>query len=194
MIDVVDDKVDELVEILGRVETKLMRLTLLTSRGERVTPSNSYSDWLVVSLFRQWLIEATNPPPPPPAKTSLSHARRHRTDLSSTAATQLVAQSPVQSQHIIPLISHTIKMIGTDRATYLGHEECKKFLKLSSSEHYSRDSLKRFEKRMDEMKGLAADVLRREGLMASELVADGHVGYLTCTRVAEEDYPWSEEV
>lgn len=203
VLDVVDDKVDELVDMLERVEAKLFRVTLLTSRGERVTPNNSYSDWLVVSLFRQWLVEATNPPPPPPSKSSSSRhnhgSHRHRNDPPPTVSNHLIPQPPPSTQHIIPLTSKPIKMIGTNQTptTYLTHEECKKFLKMSTSEHYSRDSLKRFERKMDELKGLAAEIVRGEGLMGSGLVVEGAGnvgGYLTCVQIGENDFPWDEEV
>ncbi len=82
---------------------------------------------------------------------------------------------------------------------YLGHDECKRFLKLAP-ELYSRDNLRRFEKRIDELKAMAREVVRP--LMGSALeldmagakagAADG-IGYLTCTRVGERDLPWADD-
>merc|ERR1711967_167780 len=42
VLDLIEDKVDELAELQERVEAKLWRLTLTTNRGERCTPSNDY--------------------------------------------------------------------------------------------------------------------------------------------------------
>ncbi|KAA6414514.1 MAG: hypothetical protein FRX48_01263 [Lasallia pustulata] len=63
VLEVIDDKVAELQDLKSQIEGRLFRLTLTTSKGERVTPSNSYLDWTAVSLFRQWLAENTTPPP-----------------------------------------------------------------------------------------------------------------------------------
>ncbi|EZF33295.1 hypothetical protein H101_03127 [Trichophyton interdigitale H6] len=64
VLDLIEDKVEDLKDEIRRVESKLFHLTLTTSRGERITPFNNYLDWLAVSLFRQWLVENTTPPPP----------------------------------------------------------------------------------------------------------------------------------
>lgn len=79
---------------------------------------------------------------------------------------------------------------------YLGHDECKRFLKLTP-ELYTRDNLRRFEKRIDELKAMAREVVRP--LMGSGLelettsggrgIADG-IEYLTCTTLADRDLPW----
>ncbi|KAK2812765.1 hypothetical protein FQN50_001094 [Emmonsiellopsis sp. PD_5] len=63
VLDLIEDKVEDLEDLKARVEGKLFRLTLTTSRGERVSPTNAYLDWLAVSLFRQWVVENTTPPP-----------------------------------------------------------------------------------------------------------------------------------
>jgi len=100
---------------------------------------------------------------------------------------------------------------GGGAAAYLGHDECKRFLKLTP-ELYSRDNLRRFEKRVDELKAMAREVVRP--LMGSGLELDvaasagggggggtrggfgsgggaaEAVGYLTCTRVGNRDLPW----
>jgi hypothetical protein len=61
VIDLIEDKVDELKELKSKIEAKLFRLTLTTSRGERVNPTNDYLGWLAMSLFRQWIAENTTP-------------------------------------------------------------------------------------------------------------------------------------
>ncbi|KAL9577608.1 MAG: hypothetical protein Q9203_007396, partial [Teloschistes exilis] len=55
VLDLIEDKVEDLAEAKLKAEGKLFRLTLNTARGDRVTPANSYMDWLALSLFRQWL-------------------------------------------------------------------------------------------------------------------------------------------
>jgi hypothetical protein len=64
-------------------------------------------------------------------------------------------------------------------------------LKLSP-EIYSRESVKKFERRLEEMKAMAREIVRP--LMRSSLLGEGSsVGYLVCTRVEERDFPWGEE-
>ncbi|RMZ89155.1 hypothetical protein DV736_g3612, partial [Chaetothyriales sp. CBS 134916] len=178
VIDLIEDKVDELEELKAKVEAKLFRITLSSSRGERVNPANDYLGWLAMSLFRQWLAENTTPeqqqpqPPPPPSPT-LSPSRIYR------------------------LIS------STNSQAYLAHDELKRFLKCypasgsSSGTLYSRDTLKRFERRMDQVKNIARDLVKpltRNCLeLDLRLLADGEgggLGYLTCVRVEDEDIPW----
>lgn len=56
---------------------------------------------------------------------------------------------------------------------------------------YTRDNLRKFEKRMEELKGMAREVVRP--LMRCSLSGSGEgVGYLVCTRVGEGDYVWLE--
>ncbi|RMZ82653.1 hypothetical protein DV738_g1633, partial [Chaetothyriales sp. CBS 135597] len=137
VIDLIEDKVDELDELKAKVEAKLFRLTLSSSRGERVNPANDYLSWLAMSLFRQWLAENTTP--------------EVRGILKNSPTTTL----------------------------------------------YSRETLKRFERRMDQVKNLARDLVKpltRNCLeLDLRLLADGEgggLGYLTCVRVEDEDIPW----
>ncbi|KAM0322952.1 hypothetical protein ACHAQA_009051 [Verticillium albo-atrum] len=188
VLDIIEDKVDELEETVGRVEGRLFRLNLLTSRGDRVTPGTAYLDWLALSLFRQWLADNTTPSSPDhhlPASRSGRHAELQ----------------------VRPLHPDTPPMSTTGRAyrllgsavpsAYLGHDECKRFLKLTP-ELYSRDNLRRFEKRVDEVKAMARDAVRP--LMSSRLELDLSGGrptdgitYLTCTTVSDRDLPWRYE-
>ncbi|EQK97948.1 hypothetical protein OCS_06340 [Ophiocordyceps sinensis CO18] len=184
VLDIIEDKVDELGETVGRVEGRLFRLSLTTARGDRVTPSNSYLEWLVVSLFRQWLADNTTPQPP---------AGRTGRNRSSS-----LLPPPV------PCVGRAYRTLGSCSASaFLGHDECKRFLKLTP-ELYTRDNLRRFEKRMDELKGMARDVVRPllgSGLeldmggsgRASEGRASEGIGYLTCTTVGNRDLPWPVE-
>lgn len=226
VLDIIEDKVDELEETVSRVEARLFRLTLLANRatGERVTPANNYLDWLAVSLFRQWLADNTTPlmMPPPPAPLpersrgggggggsrarGLSSSSGSGTSAAgggsngrSTGSGAAVAAPPP----IPPLASlgRTYRLLGGagpgsekggGGGGYLGHDECKRFLKLTP-DLYSRDNLRRFEKRIDELKAMAREVVRP--LMGSGLELEvthgaGAVGYLTCTTVRDRDLPW----
>ncbi|KAL8868687.1 MAG: hypothetical protein Q9174_004829, partial [Haloplaca sp. 1 TL-2023] len=79
VLDLIEDKYEELTEKKLKSEGKLFRLTLNTPRGDRVTPLNGYVDWLALSLFRQWLVENTSPPPPLPPKTPNANQPSPRT-------------------------------------------------------------------------------------------------------------------
>ncbi|CAG8955842.1 hypothetical protein HYFRA_00011711 [Hymenoscyphus fraxineus] len=253
VLEIIEDKVEDLADMVGKVEGKLFRLSLTTSRGERVTPYNSHLDWLVISLFRSWLADATSPPPPPaptsrshqPPRSSNGHNHHSRTNTTSSASgtttqTQLVLSPTSSASHhnnhpsapsttpptshigrafrtigadpstylgheesshhnnhpsapsTTPPTSHigrAFRTIGADPSTYLGHEECKRFLKLTP-EVYSRDNMKKFERRMEEIKGLAREVVRP--LMRSYLLGTADSGFLSCVRVGERDFVWLE--
>ncbi|KAL8747331.1 MAG: hypothetical protein Q9184_007617 [Pyrenodesmia sp. 2 TL-2023] len=221
VFDLIEDKVEELAEKKLKTEGKLFRLTLTTPRGERVTPANSYTDWLALSLFRQWLIESTSPPPPLPPKTSNSsqpsprasnNNSNHTTNNPSSTRTQQQQQQSQQQQHPPIPPSHLYRLLFSAGPAYLPHDDLKRFFKqsksfassessssFSSSSSTSREELRKFERRMDEVKGMAREVVRP--LMRSWLELDlgregnagvgaGGLGYLTCTRVEEGDFPW----
>ncbi|KAK0386842.1 hypothetical protein NLU13_5155 [Sarocladium strictum] len=186
VMDIIEDKVDELEEAVSRVDARLFRLGLVNSRGERITPSVHFLDWLAVCLFRQWLADHTTPLPPPAPPSSSDRSRMSSRD---------GPRSPPRPQSA-PSIGRAYRTLGSPSpAAYLGHDECKRFLKLTP-EMYSRDNLRRFEKRMDEIKAMARDVVRP--LMGSGLELDMNgtsrgseaVGYLTCTTVDDRDLPW----
>ncbi|KJZ78818.1 hypothetical protein HIM_01591 [Hirsutella minnesotensis 3608] len=181
VLDIIEDKVDELEETVSRVEGRLFRLSLTTARGDRVSPSNGYLDWLAVSLFRQWLADNTTPQPP------VRQSSRNRPPSLPSAL------SPVSS------VGRAYRTLGSGATSaFLGHDECKRFLKLTP-ELYSRDNLRRFEKRLDELKAMARDVVRP--LLGSKLELDlggsgkgsEGIGYLTCTTVGNRDLPWPIE-
>lgn len=206
VLDIIEDKVDELEETVSRIEGRLFRLTLTNSRGEKTSPGTSFLDWLAVSLFRQWLADntsGTTPPPPPP--TSDRHRPRDRTN----AAVQAAATLPSLAN-----VGRTYRTLGSPTGNgFLDHDECKRFLKLSP-ELYSRDNLRRFEKRIDELKAAAREIVRPLMGTALELEMDrdsSSVGpdgrstalappplnsmtsYLTCIRVNERDLPWEAD-
>ena len=178
VLEIIEDKVEELKEKKAKTEARLFRLTLTTGRGERVTPNNAYLDWLALSLFRQWLAENTTPPPPPVPKSPPNSENRR--------------SAPSHSQPP-PLSSGNLyRLLGAGGSSYLNHDELKRFIRIRPDE-YSRDSLKKFEKRMDEIKNMAKELVRP--LMKNYLELDmgrdgGGLGYLTCTRVEEADFPW----
>ncbi|RWA09957.1 hypothetical protein EKO27_g5148 [Xylaria grammica] len=207
VLDIIEDKVEELEEIVSRTEGQLFRLNLTNSRGERVSPQNSYLDWLAVSLFRQWLADSTSPPPaqPPPAPHSFNS--RHYASTRDVGGRPAPPANTALSTPVAPTletIGCTYRTLGSSTgAGYLGHDECKRFLKLTP-ELYTRDNLRRFEKRIDELKGAAREVVRP--LMGTRLeleldrVVNGAVGpaagttnYLTCIEVLGRDLPWNAE-
>ncbi|KAI9672902.1 MAG: hypothetical protein M1829_004452 [Trizodia sp. TS-e1964] len=183
ILDLIEEKVDELEDKKAKVEGKLFRLTLLTARGERVSPTNSFSDWMVVSLFRQWLAENTTAPPAPNPRDQPNPRRRG----SSQAVPPALVPIP-------PNTGRIFRIIGTGGSGYLSHDEIKRFLKLRPDD-YNRDSLKRSERRMEELKALAKEIvfpLMHNYLQLTIGKEGGSLGYLTCTKVEENDFPWDE--
>lgn len=182
VLDLIEDKVDELEETVSRVEGRLFRITLLTSRGERVTPQTSYLDWLVLSLFRQWLADNTTPQPNP-------SSNRTRSALPSSVPPMSAAGRAYRT------------IASRPSSAYLNHAVCKDFLKLTP-DLYSRDNLRRFEKRLEEVKSMAREIVApvmgssleldilSGGSRDSSKPSDG-IGYLTCTAIRDADLPWS---
>ena len=223
VLDLIEDKVDDLDDAIARIESKLFRLTLTTSRGERVSPSNAYLDWLAVSLFRQWLVENTTPPPasilkssPTQATTTTVPSAANQSRHLSTSAPSRPTSRPTSGsgtrttpKHSPPTppfsIGRTYRLLGSPSPqSYLPHEDLKRFLKLQPS-LYTRENMKRFERKVDEMKRLARELVKpvmRNFLeldlraLAGTMNGEGEVDmgmllpYLTCTRVGEGDFPW----
>lgn len=207
LLDMIEDKVEDLEDLKARIESKLLRLSLTTSRGERVGPSNAYLDWLAVSLFRQWLIESTTPPPAPILKNSgANDGPSHPTPSASHPTSTSRPASPQDPS------ARIFKLIGSSSPqAYLSHEELKRFLKLhptpSADSLYTRETLKRFERKMDEMKRLAREIVKplMRNFLELELKAPAGqpsgtgpreatpsgLPYLTCTRVEDMDLPWN---
>lgn len=193
VMELIEDKVDELDEAKSRIETKLFRLTLTTSRGERVNPSNAYLDWLAVSLFRQWVVENTTPPPQPILKHSTTHSPGNPAAAGTSANNRAAPPRPPT-----PAFNsgRVYRLLGSpDPQAYLPHDELKRFLKCHPGDGlYSRDTLRKFEKKMDEIKNLAREVVKP--LMRNFLELDlrtetgGGLPYLTCVRLEDEDLPW----
>ena len=199
VIEMIEDKVDELEETKARVEAKLWRLTLTTSRGERVTPHNAWLDWQMMSLWRQWFAENTTPQPvsilkaPPSSSGSHSHrgsSRDARSTSSARASSQSTAIIPARGSSLQqPLNTGRIfRLIGSGGSSYLGHDEVKRFLKISP-ELYSRETVRRGERRLDELKNLAKDAVKP--LMRNFLELDlreGGLPYLVCTKMEARDW------
>lgn len=231
VLDLIEDKVDELEELKAKVEAKLFRLTLTTNRGERVNPSNDYLGWLAMSLFRQWLAENTTPPPAGilkngPNQPQQPQQRPPAAPAAATAQTGPGSQQPTtpsSSQPSAPPIHPALtsgriyRTIGsTNPDAYLPASELKRFLKISSdplhlhsrssTSHgslYSKENLRRFERKMDEVKNLARDLVRPltrvclEGDFRDSSSAGsgdgggvGGLGYLVCMKVEEGELPW----
>ncbi|KAK5133557.1 hypothetical protein LTR08_007596 [Meristemomyces frigidus] len=189
--ELIEDKVDELQDLQDRVEAKLWRLTLTTSRGERVTPGNDYLGWLATSLFRQWLAENTTPAPPPILKPPSRPAPHASARASSTP---IASQRPPPFAPLNP--GRIYRTLGSPTpSSYLPHEDLKRFLKLQP-DLYTRDNLKRFERRLDEIKNLARDAVKplMRNFLELDLAAfgSGGLGYLTCARVGGGELPWED--
>jgi hypothetical protein len=181
VLELIEDKVDELLETVLKIDQKLFRLTLLTSRGERVTPANNYLDWLVISLFRQWLVDNTTRVSVPPK----SSPRRG----SNPSSRPPLPAAPVA----LSQLGRVYRLIGSSNpSSYLNHDECKRFLKFTP-DMYSRDSLKRFEKKLDELKAAAREIVKPLMRCGLQLEAGEGFGYLTCSKVSEEDFSWETE-
>ncbi|KAI5244128.1 hypothetical protein E4T43_03929 [Aureobasidium subglaciale] len=221
VLDIIEDKVQELEDAKLRIEVRLFRLTLTTSRGERVNPSNAYLEWMAMSLFRQWLAENTTPAPTSILKNSSRPSSSDAGAASASASVSGRSNRPSSSRALVTTKSQTpqhpppahnlgrvYRRLGsTTKEAYLNHEECRRFLKLTP-EMYSRDNLKRFERRIDEIKNLARDAVKPltrnfleldlgslmpppTGRSSATAPSTGGLGYLTCTKVLEEDFPWA---
>ncbi|KAL1998402.1 hypothetical protein VTN02DRAFT_6235 [Thermoascus thermophilus] len=205
VLHLIEDKVEDLEDARARVEAKLFRLTLTTSRGERVSPSNAYLDWLAVSLFRQWLVENMTPPPAPILKNSPRSVGNNNNNSNQTQTqTSTPAPPPFHPGRVYRLLG------SASTQAYLPRDELKRFLKLRPTAAcpdplYSRDTLKRFERKMDEIKRLAREIVKplTRNFLELDLGGGGSAGggsgdgtlagglpYLTCTRVDDEDLPW----
>ncbi|KAJ5540118.1 hypothetical protein N7513_008450 [Penicillium frequentans] len=207
VLDLIEDKYEDLEDLKARVDSKLFRLSLTTSRGERVGPNNAYLDWLAVSLFRQWLIESTTPPPAPILKNTATNPPQTPAPGSQAGSSRPVTP-PDPSARVYRLIG------SSSSQAYLPHDELKRFLKIhptqSADSLYNRETLKRFERKMDEIKRLAREIVKplmrnflelelKSGAEQSsassaaiEHIPDVGLPYLTCTRVEEADLPWPQ--
>jgi hypothetical protein len=187
VIDLIEDKVDEMEDLKQKVESKLFRLTITTSRGERVSPSNDYLGWLAMSLFRQWVAENTTP--------------EVRGILKNAPGNTQPGQAPPPVPPLSP--SRIYRLIAsTNSQSYLPYEELKRFLKCQPySSHnqslYSKDNIRRFDRKMEEIKNVARDMVKpltRNCLeLDLRLLSDGGgggLGYLTCMRCEEDEIPW----
>lgn len=179
LLDLILDKVDELADLRQKIEAKLFRLSLTTSRGERVSPTSNWSDWLAVSLFRQFLTEESTPPPSSILKDRQPERQAEGADAKA--------------------IGRLFRLLNRGGEAYLSHEDVKKFVKLSglsSSGYSSRETVRRFERRVDELKNLARDAVKplARSLLELEESRVAELPYLTCTKMSDRDwdYVWGE--
>ncbi|KAG6088313.1 hypothetical protein E4U15_006374 [Claviceps sp. LM218 group G6] len=190
VLDIVEDKLCKLQEKARRVEDQLFRLSLTTEQGERVTPANDYLDWLVVSLFREWLADKTKLQILPPLPNESESDNGHHSDDNT--------------EYIPPTfgICQACRDLGSESpSTFLDHYDCKAFLALNP-QLYTPKNLDRFEKRMADLKALARDLVRPLLHNSLELdVSSPNVSfetldkplYFTCTTVEDDDISWLPE-
>ncbi|CCE27358.1 uncharacterized protein CPUR_00832 [Claviceps purpurea 20.1] len=190
VLDIAEDKVCKLQEKASRVEYQLFRLSLTTEQGKRVRPAHDYLDWLVVSLFREWLADNTKPRILPAFTIESESNNGHHSDDNI--------------QYIPPTYSicQVYRDLGSDSpSAFLDHKDCEAFLALSP-QLYTPENLDRFQKRMADLKALARDLVRPLLHNSLELdVSSPNVSYknfdkpfyFTCTTVEDDDIPWPLE-
>nr|OQO21610.1 hypothetical protein B0A51_12007 [Rachicladosporium sp. CCFEE 5018] len=178
VLDLIEDKHEDLEEAKSRVEAKLWRLSLTNPRGDRVTPATDYLAWLAVSFFRSWIADNATSAPTPILKPP------------STSGPHLPTLTQGTSGRLFRTLSSSAPLPG------LGRDDCKRFLKLSP-DLYTRDNLRRFERKVEELRNLAREIVRpicRSFLELDGTAGSGGValGYLTCTKVGDGEWPWEE--
>jgi len=95
------------------------------------------------------------------------------------------------------------RLIGSaNPESFLAHDELKRFVKIQPPGHpsaamYTRDNMRRFERKVEEIKNVARDVVKPLTRNCLELdlrsLSDGPgggLGYLTCIRCEEGELPW----
>ena len=173
--DLIEDKNDELTEARNKVDARLFRVSLAGRGGEKVGPS-MFLDWMAVCLFRDWLAGQT----PLPPKSSILKP-------STTTSARQQAGDRKRSDPAIPGQAYRLMVQGGD--AYLSRGELKEFLKYQAPrELYSREGLKKLERRMDEIKVAAREHVR--GLCKNSLEGSEQVEYLVCTKLEERDLEW----
>ncbi|CAD6503353.1 BgTH12-03019 [Blumeria graminis f. sp. triticale] len=228
IVSLIQDKARQLQELVTSVETALWRLTLRTSSGARVTPYNSYLDWLVVSFFREWLVECVTQASPmtgtAPAlrlrdrnNPSDITSRRRDTRITSLAEDDeipalaqefneqsiyhdaLSSPSIYSTTHfklsasvpssISPKVLLKIGRSNPSSPSYLRHNECKSFLKLTSDSLYTHDNLKYFERRLEELRSMAREAVKPIMLskLNDKLTSND---YLVCVGLEAGEWPW----
>ncbi|KAG6053322.1 hypothetical protein E4U17_004817 [Claviceps sp. LM77 group G4] len=187
VLDIAEDKVYELQEKVSRVEGQLFRLSLTTEKGERVRPADDYLDWLVVSLFRQWLADKTKPRIWPACNNNDSES-----DNSHHSNEDNVLIPPINIYYVYG------KLGSESPSAFLDHNDCEAFLALNPRLH-TPENLVRFENRMADLKALARDLVRP--LLHNSLELDVSSSdlsettmdkpfYFTCTTIEDDDIPW----
>jgi hypothetical protein len=199
VLDLIEDKAADLEELQTRIEARLLKLSLSTSRGERVNPSSHHLDWMAAAFFRGWIADNTVPTAlpskaagpssaPPTAPAVMQDANPPSSALQRLPLSDPAPAAPTRAP------ARTFRLLGQGSQAYLTHDDCKRFAKLLP-ESYSRDLVRRFERRIDDLKNQAREIVRpllRQGLqleLAGGSAAAG-VNYLTCCKVEEGEWPW----
>lgn len=188
-----------------------------------MTPQNDFLGWLAVSLFRQWVAENSTPEVRGILKNSTPQQQQQGPPAAQGQAGAPAAPPPnpnppapppPPAQHPAMTSGRIYRLLGsTNPEAYLGQSDLKRFLKTaadpfglssrssrssSSNSLYNKENLRRFERRVGEVKNLARDAVRSltrcclEGGMGGGGGEEGTggLGYLVCMRVEEGECPW----
>ncbi|KAG6048271.1 hypothetical protein E4U17_007212 [Claviceps sp. LM77 group G4] len=206
VLDIAEDKVYELQKKVRRVTRQLFRLSLMSEEGEPVGPAKDYLDWLVVSLFRQWLVDNIKPQMWPACNENDSdNDSDNDNDNESERESESDNGNGNASDESNALIQPTLdicqvyRILGSDSpSAFLDHNDCEAFLALKPRLH-TAEILARFEQRMTDLKDMARYLVRPLLHNSLELdLASPNISkeisdrpfYFTCTTVEDDDIPW----
>ncbi|KAG5961219.1 hypothetical protein E4U57_007771 [Claviceps arundinis] len=200
--DMVENKRSELRDMVGRVDGQLFRLNLPIEHG---VPVGNHLDWLVVSLFRQWLADNITPQPQPEQKgksDSSSHNASNVHNIHHDNENSPAHMPPIGSTTSIIAPSKSIscgyQLLGsTNPSAFLDYNDCNALLRHNSQLWTSR-KLDLFVRRMTELKALARDLvlpLLRCSLQLdlASSIGTGSMFYFTCTTLKDDDLPWQPD-
>ncbi|KAG6049310.1 hypothetical protein E4U33_000886, partial [Claviceps sp. LM78 group G4] len=202
--DMVNNRRGELRDMVSRVEGQLFRLNLPTEHG---VPAGNHLDWLVVSLFRQWLADNITPQPQPKrndksdsGSNNTNNAQNvHHNNQNNPARMPPPHVPPAGSTPSIIVPSKAIScgyqlLSSTNPSVFLDYNDCNALLR-HNPQLWTSQNLDLFVWRMSELKALARDLvlpLLRCSLQLdlASSIETGSMFYFTCTTLKDDDLPW----